>query len=153
MANTYTQLIIHAVFAVKYRDAVIDNSFKQRLYKYIAAIIQNNHHKLLSIGGVEDHIHILFGLNPSESISSIMMKIKRDSSMWINTNHLTKRHFQWQSGYGAFSVSKSAIDKTVKYINNQETHHRKTSFRDETIKILQSLEIDYNIQFIFSNLE
>ena len=76
MANTYTQIHIHAVFAVKYRDALIDNSFKQRLYQYIAAILQNNHHKMLSIGGIEDHIHILFGLNPSESIANILLKIK-----------------------------------------------------------------------------
>lgn len=153
MPNTYTQIHIHVVFAVKYRAALLDNSFKHRLYNYIIAIIHRNGHKVLSIGGSSDHIHILFGLRPNESISALIQEVKRDSSLWINHNHLTKCYFQWQNGFGAFAVSKSHVDRVVKYIKNQEIHHQNNTFHKEYIKILDNQGVSYNAEYLFNSLE
>ncbi len=110
MPNTYTQLYIHCVFAVKYREAVIQPEWEDRLQKYISGIIQNNGHKLLAINTVTDHLHLFVGLNPKQSISDLMRLAKGDSSEFINKENLTPRKFQWQEGYGAFSNSRSQID-------------------------------------------
>jgi len=152
MANTYTQIHIHFVFAVKFRQGLIHQSWKERLNKYITGIVQGNNHKLLAINGMPDHIHILIGLRPSQSISDLMKDVKQGSSLWINQNKLTVGKFEWQEGYGAFSHSKSQIDAVIKYIENQETHHKKTSFRDEYLEILQKFEVDYDEKFIFKEL-
>ena len=116
MANTYTQIHIHFVFAVKFRNGIIQSKeWKDSLYKYITGIIQkNNGHKLLSINGMPDHIHILIGIRPSQSVSDLMKDVKQGSSLWINENKLAKCHFEWQEGYGAFSYSKSQIPKYYK---------------------------------------
>lgn len=109
MPNTYTQIHIHFVFAVKYRDSVIQASWKDELYQYITGIVRNNKHKLLSINGMPDHVHILIGLRPSQSISDLLQDIKGSSSKWINEKKFIKTKFEWQEGYGAFSYSKSQI--------------------------------------------
>lgn len=153
MANTYTQLYIHIVFAVKFRKSVIDISWEERLHKYIIAIVQNNEHKMLALNSASDHIHLFIGLNPKESISELLRKIKGDSSEWINKEKLTEHKFQWQEGYGAFSHSKSQIDNVVKYILNQKEHHKKKTFREEYVKILEDFNIDYNEKYIFKDLE
>lgn len=152
MAKTYTQIHIHFVFAVKHRNAVIQPSWKKELYKYITGIIQNNNHKLLAINGVSDHIHILIGIRPAQSISELMKIVKQNSSKWINENKLTETHFEWQEGYGAFSYSKSQIKAVVNYIENQELHHKKKTFRDEYKNFLEKFEIDYDEKFIFKEL-
>jgi putative transposase len=152
MANTYTQIHIHFVFAVKFRQAIINKNWKNDLYKYIAGIIQNNNHKLLAINGVSDHIHILIGIRPAQSISDLMKIIKQDSSKWINTNKFSKFHFEWQEGYGAFSYSKSQLATVVNYIQNQELHHQKKTFREEYIHFLEKFEVDYDEKFIFKEL-
>src|SRR5205085_11222633 len=103
MANTYTQIHLQLVFAVKYRAALIQKSWKDELYKYISGIIQNNKHKLLIINGVEDHLHILIGYRPHQSLSHLMQDIKGSSSIWINENQFIQTKFKWQEGYGAFS--------------------------------------------------
>ena len=103
MPNTYTQIHIQFVFAVKYRQGLIKKEWKDDLYKYITGIIQNQGHKLLAINGVEDHIHILIGLRPKQSISDLMQDVKGGSSKWINDNKFTLGRFEWQEGYGAFS--------------------------------------------------
>lgn len=153
MPNTYTQIHIHVVFAVKYRSSVIDNSFEKRLYNYIIAIICRNGHKVLAIGGTGDHIHILIGLRPTEALSSLMNEVKRDSSLWINAHHLTKCYFQWQRGYGAFSVSKSHVDRVVKYILNQKTHHSEKLFGEEYVEILRRSDIPFDEKYLFRSLE
>jgi len=130
MPNTYTQLYIHFVFAVKYRAALLSTEWDERLRLYIAAIIQNNAHKILAINNMPDHIHMFVGINPSQSVSDLIRLVKGDSSEWINKEKLTAGKFQWQEGYGAFSHSKSQIDQVVKYIHNQQLHHKKTSFLD-----------------------
>ncbi|HLR24597.1 MAG TPA: IS200/IS605 family transposase [Fodinibius sp.] len=123
MANAYTQIHIQAVFAVKNRQSLIPNTWNQDLYKYISGIVQNRNHKLLQTNGMFDHIHLLFGMRPSQSLSDLMKQIKQDTSRWINQNELTKNRFSWQAGYGAFSYSKSQLPRVINYIENQEEHH------------------------------
>jgi len=149
MANTYTQIHIHVVCAVKYRQALIHASFKERLHNYIAAIVQNHDHKMLAINSVEDHIHFLMGFRPHESIASLLRQVKSDSSEWINKEKLTPSRFRWQEGYGAFSYSKSAIPNLVQYIKNQEAHHRKTTMVEEYTAILDEFNIQYDPAYIF----
>ena len=149
MANTYTQLYIHFVFAVKYRAALLNNSWDERLRLYISAITQNNGHKMLAVNNVADHLHMFVGLNPAQSISDLMRLVKGDSSEWINNEKLTQGKFQWQEGYGAFSHSKSQIDKVVKYILNQQEHHKKTDFLAEYRQMLTSFDIVFEERYIF----
>ena len=149
MANTFTQIHIHAIFAVKYRHNLIQNDWKQSLYKYIAGIISKNNHKLLAINGMPDHIHLLFSMRPVQSLSDLMKDIKGCSSKWINENKFVKYKFEWQIGYGAFAYSKSQIPIVINYIENQEIHHKNKSFVEEYQKILEELNIDFNEKFIF----
>lgn len=152
MANTYTQLHVHFVFAVKYRESIIQPSWNEQLHKYTTGIVQNNGHKMLAINSVEDHIHIFAGINPKQSISELMQLVKGDSSEFINNQGFTKRKFQWQTGYGAFSNSHSQIDAVVRYIMNQQEHHKKKTFREEYLKMLTDFKVDYNEKYIFHDL-
>ena len=121
MANTYTQIHVHLVFAVQNRLSLIDESWADNLYKYITSIIQNNNHKVLAIGGMPDHLHLLIGLRPDESLSHLVQEIKRDSSLWINEKRYVNGKFSWQEGYGAFSYSKSQLLNVTNYILNQKS--------------------------------
>ena len=152
MANAYTQVHIQFVFAVKYRNAVIDSSWKDELYKYITGIIQNNKHKLISINGMPDHLHILIGMRPTQSISDLLQDIKGSSSKWINEKKFLKSKFEWQEGYGAFSYGKSQIQSVIDYIENQEKHHQKKSFQEEYIDFLNLFEIEYDERYTFKEL-
>jgi len=149
MANTYTQIYIQIVFAVKHRDYVITEKFRTKLEKYICGIVSNNNSKPIAIYCNPDHTHILIGLNPDISISDMARDIKANSSKWINENNFIKGKFSWQSGYGAFSYSKSQIDNVAKYILNQEEHHKKKSFKDEYLNILKNQDIKYNDEYLF----
>lgn len=149
MANTYTQLHVHFVFAVKYRAAVIQPEWNERLHKYITGIVQNNGHKMLAINSVPDHIHFFAGINPNQSISDLLKLVKGDSSEFINQQGFINREFRWQSGYGAFSNSHSQIDRVVKYIMNQQEHHKKTKFKAEYLKMLSAYGVDYNEKYTF----
>ena len=137
MEKTYTQLYIHIVFAVQNREPLIKKNWRDRLYHYITAIVQNHGHKMLSIGGVEDHVHLLIGLNPTEALSTLVKELKRDSTIWINKNRLVMDRFSWQEGYGAFTYSKSQLPAVCGYIGNQEIHHQKKTFSDEYDEILR----------------
>ena len=108
---------------------------------------------MLAIGGTADHIHILFGMRPTESLSKLIQEVKRDSSAWINTNHLAKGKFSWQEGFGAFSYSKSQIPNVCKYIENQEEHHRKKTFTEEYVDFLEKFGIDYDKRYIFEPVD
>lgn len=152
MANTYTQIHVQFVFAVKYRDGLINPSFKEELYQYISGIIKHHNHKLIAINGMSDHIHIFIGMRPTQSISDLMQDIKGSSSRWINEKRFLKVKFEWQEGYGAFSYSKSHVSNVIKYIINQEEHHKKESFRDEFLKFLNSFVVEYDERFIFRDL-
>ncbi len=122
----------------------------ERLRLYITATVQNNGHKMLAINNMPDHVHLLVGLNPKQSISDLMRLVKGDSSEWVNSQQLTKSKFQWQEGYGAFSHAKSQVDAVVKYIHNQREHHKKVHFIDEYKKMLTDFAIDFEEKYIFS---
>jgi REP element-mobilizing transposase RayT len=149
MANTYTQIHVQFVFAVQFRNALIHPSWRDELYKYITAIIQNAGHKLLIINGMPDHLHILIGMRPTQSIMDLMKHVKGDSSVWINEKGFINRRFSWQEGYGAFSYSKGHIPNVIQYIKNQEEHHRKTTFIEEYRALLREFDIEFNEQYIF----
>ncbi len=125
MANTYTQIYLQFVFAVKYRQSLLKDDFRQELHKYITGIIQNRNQKLITINSVEDHIHIFVGFGTTITIADLIHDIKIASTDFINSNNWLKQKFQWQNGYVAFSYSRSHIDRVVKYIENQKEHHRK----------------------------
>jgi putative transposase len=153
MANTYTQIHIQAVFSVQNRDAIINPLWQEQLYKYVTAIIQNREHKLLAIGGMPDHVHILFGFRPIQSLSDLMHDIKEGSSKWINEKGLTQCRFSWQAGYSAFSYARSDIKNVIRYILNQSEHHKKITFMEEYVALLQEFEIDYDLRYIFKPVE
>jgi putative transposase len=152
MANTYTQLYVQFVYAVKFRAGLIQPKWKDELYKYSTGIIQKNKHKLIAINGMPDHVHILIGINPRQSISDLMQDVKGCSSKWINEKGFLNQKFEWQDGYGAFSYGRSQVDAVINYINNQEIHHKKVTFREEYQLILKKFEIDYKEEFIFKEL-
>lgn len=151
MANTYTKLHIQLVFAVKYRIGLIHKDWKEELHKYMTGIIQHNDHKMLQINSMPDHIHIFFGLRPHQSISAIAQNVKTESSKWIKAEKLCKG-FGWQDGFGAFSYSKSHVQNVIRYIQNQEIHHKKQTFLDEYRNMLESFEIEYDERYIFKEL-
>lgn len=135
--------------AVQNRLSLISKTWEQRLYQYITGIIQNHKHKLLAINGMPDHLHIFFGLRPTQSLSDLMRDVKGDSSLWVNENKFVDGKFSWQEGYGAFSYSKSQIPAIATYIENQELHHKEKSFIEEYIKILQDFDIEFDEKYIF----
>jgi putative transposase len=149
MANTYTQIHIQAVFSVQNRACIISNSWKEELYKYIMGIIKENKHKPIIINGMPDHIHVLFGLRPSQSISDLMQDIKGSSSKWINEKGFVKGRFSWQEGYGAFSYSKTDLPRVINYIKIQQEHHSKKTFIEEYNELLKELNIDFDEKYIF----
>ncbi|MEP6262180.1 MAG: IS200/IS605 family transposase [Gillisia sp.] len=153
MANTYTQVHIQVVFAVQNRQGLIQNSWKDELYKYITAIIQNHNHKVLQINGMPDHIHILIGMRPTQSLSDLIKQVKQDSSKWINNKGIINGKFSWQSGYGAFSYSKTELPRVIRYIQNQEEHHKTKTFLEEYVALLQTHEVNYEEQYIFKPIE
>jgi REP element-mobilizing transposase RayT len=150
MANTYSQSYFHLVFSPKNRQALIHKTWKNELEKYITGIIQNNKHKLLAIGSMPDHIHIFIGYNLNHRISDLVEEIKTSSNKWIKDNKLSNYKFEWQKGYGAFTHSHSQIDTIIKYILNQEQHHKKRTFKDEYLEILKKNDIQYNDDYLFN---
>jgi REP element-mobilizing transposase RayT len=149
MPNTYTQMYVQIVFAVLGRSNVIIEKHREELEKYICGIISNKKCKPLSIFCNPDHTHILIGLHPTISVSDLTRDIKSSSSSFINTNKWIAGKFAWQDGFGSFTYSKSQIDAVAKYILNQAVHHRRTTFRDEYLKILQKNDIEYDERYLF----
>ncbi|MGB0869415.1 MAG: IS200/IS605 family transposase [Flavobacteriales bacterium] len=149
MPNTYTQLYIQIVFAVKGRQNLVSEEIREKVEKYICGIVSKNKAKPLAIYCNPDHLHLFIGLNPAVSISDLVRDIKANSSRWINEHQWISKQFRWQNGYGAFSYSKSAIDNVVKYIHNQPNHHRKKSFKDEYISLLKTYEINFDERYLF----
>ena len=148
MANTYTKLYVQFVFAVQNRESLIDPSWEDELYKYIAGIVTNQQHKHIVINGMPDHVHLFVGVNPVQSISTFMQIVKGESSEWINKKGFVNGKFQWQQGYGAFSYSRSSVEKVFNYIKNQKQHHTKQTFVDEFKQTLEKFEIDYDEQYL-----
>ena len=153
MANTYTQITIQAVFAVRYRQSLIDPSFENDLYKYMTGIIQSEGHKMLQINGMPDHIHILFGMRTHQSLADLMKIVKAKSSKWVNKNNLSPHKFAWQNGFGAFSYSQDSLPYVARYIANQKQHHLKKSFKKEYKKILEEYEVEHESEYVFLPME
>lgn len=149
MANTYIQIYIQIIFAVQGRQNLVAPSKREILQRYIAGIINNNQ-KLLAIYANPDHLHLLVGINSLNfKISDFVREIKANSSRFINEEKWLNGKFYWQEGYGAFSYSKSQIDKVVNYILNQEEHHKKRSFKEEYLELLNKFEIQYEEKYMF----
>lgn len=153
MANTYNQCYIQLVFAVKYRQNLITKNIREKVEKYITGIIQQKNQKLLSIYCNPDHTHILVSLDTKIAIADLVRDLKANSSKFINENNLTSNNFRWQEGYGSFSYSKKEISGVALYIENQEKHHLKKSFKEEYIELLQEHEIDFEEKYLFEFLE
>lgn len=153
MPNTYTQIHLHFIFAVQNRLSLISKEWKDRLYQYTTGIVQNNGHKMIIINVMPDHLHIVTGMRPTQSVSDLLQDIKGSSSKWINDNRLVKGKFQWQEGYGAFSYSKSALPKLIEYVKNQEEHHQKKTFLQEYREFLNAFEVAYDDRYIFHEIQ
>ena len=149
MAQTYTELYVQLVFAVKRRRALIKPEWAGKLFAYITGIVQNRKHELIIINGVEDHIHILIRMHPSQAISDLIRDIKSNSSRFVNDNHFVNGAFEWQRSYGAFTYSKSQVPQVKAYIQNQKEHHKKISFKEEMLKIFADLGIDHSEEYGF----
>ncbi|MEW6508327.1 MAG: IS200/IS605 family transposase [Bacteroidota bacterium] len=152
MANTFTQIYLHIVFAVQNRDSLIRPGWKEELYKYITGIIENNGHKLISINGVANHIHIAVGYKPHQLIPDLLQDVKGCSSKWINEKRFVIGKFNWQQGYGAFSFSHSQIDRVAKYIMNQEQHHKRKTFQGEYLGLLKKYDVPHNEKYILIDI-
>jgi len=152
MANTYSQVYIQCVFAVKYREAIIQQAWKPSLLSVIGNLINETGCKTIIVNGVEDHVHCFLGLKPVLSISDLMKMVKAKSSKYINDHQLAKRRFEWQEGYGVFSYSHSQINDVFEYISKQETHHKKQTFREEYLAFLEKFEVPYDERYIFTDL-
>jgi REP element-mobilizing transposase RayT len=152
MANTYSQLYIHIVFAVKGRQNLISANWKDEIYKYITGIVTNKGQKLIDINGMPDHIHILIGLKPDKSISDLVRDIKSNSSKFINDKKWINGKFEWQTGFGAFSYSHSQLTNVIHYIERQEEHHKTKTFKEEYIEFLKLFNIEFKDEYLFSEV-
>lgn len=153
MANTYTQIHIHIVFAVQGRQCLIPMEHKEELYKYITGIVKKRNQKLITINGMSDHVHVFVGTTPTVALSDLVRDVKAGSSGFINEKKWIRGKFNWQEGFGAFSYSHSQIDSVVKYIQNQEEHHRKKTFKEEYVSLLKAFEVQYDERFLFKWIE
>ena len=153
MANTYTQIYIHIVFAVQGRQNLIPRQHREELCKYIAGIVRKREQKLISINCEPDHMHVFVGLKPTLALSDFVRDVKAGSSGFINEQRWVRGKFNWQEGFGAFSHAHSEIDRVVKYIQNQEEHHRKATFKEEYLNLLRDFAVEYNTKYLFNWLE
>ncbi len=153
MANSYTQLYVQVVFAVEGRQNLIPEQFRERIEKYICGIISNKKSKPLAVYCNPDHTHVLIGLHPCVSVSDIVRDIKTNTSKWINENRFSNGKFGWQTGYGAFTYSRSQIDAVVKYILTQPAHHKKMTFAEEYIQFLEKFGVEFDERYLFLGSE
>jgi len=153
MANTFSQIYIQTVFAVSNRLSLIGPEFKKDLYKYIAGSVRNQGQKLISINGMPDHVHILIGLKPAMALADLVREVKADSTNFINKNKWVHGRFSWQEGYGAFSYGHSQLDTIIRYIQNQEQHHKSSSFKNEYLTLLRKFDIAFEEKYVFEFIE
>ncbi|MFN4084297.1 MAG: IS200/IS605 family transposase [Spirosomataceae bacterium] len=153
MPNTYTQLYVQLVFAVKNRECLIPSENRKDIQRYITGIIQKRGNKLLAIYAMPDHLHLVIGQNPHLSLSDLVRDIKSVSSKYINEQNWIPKKFHWQNGYGAFSYSRSHIDAVVNYVLNQEEHHKRKTFKEEYLDNLRKYDIDFDEKYVFEWIE
>lgn len=152
MSNTYTQIYVHYVFATKERCPLLQNKHQKQIYAYLVSKSKENECYVKAIGGTDDHIHMLISVSPKLSISELAKVLKGSTSHYINDLKLSPKHFEWQLGYGAFSVSQSSVGKVVDYIRTQPLHHSKVSFTDEFIELLKKYEVKFDKQYMFEQV-
>jgi len=153
MANTFSQIYIQTVFAVSNRQSLIKPEFKEELYKYVSGIVKNQGQKLIAINGVADHVHILIGLRPAMALADLVQEIKVDSTNFINKKRWVRGRFSWQEGYGAFSYGHSQLDTIIRYIQNQEKHHSRRTFRAEYLTLLRKFDIAFKEKYVFEFID
>lgn len=153
MPNTYHQIFIHIIFAVKHRRALIKDQWKSELFAVIGNLINETGCKTIIVNGTIDHVHCLIRIKPDLSVSEVMKNAKAKSSKWVNESRILDSRFEWQSGFGAFSYSKSQIPNVIRYIRNQEVHHENMTFLEEYVQFLNKFEVDYDERYIFKTPE
>ena len=152
MANTYINILVHTVFSTKNRERWLSLSLRERLYPYLCGIARENNFKILSTGGVDNHIHILLSLNSTISISKAIQLLKGGSSKWIHETFPEMKLFSWQEGYGAFSIGISHMEETIKYIETQENHHKKLDFKDEYLNFLRKNNVEFDVKYLWGGI-
>ena len=153
MANTYTQIYIHVVFAVEDRQTIIKPEHNDELQKYITGIVSGQKQKLIAINNMPDHLHMLVGIKPDMALSDLVRDVKAGSSKFINEKHWVPGKFSWQEGFGAFSYSRSQLGAVIRYIENQQKHHAKKSFREEYVELLEKFGVEYDPRYLFKTGE
>ena len=153
MANTYSQIYLHFVFAVKHRQCLIERTNKEELHKYITGLVQNRKAKMLAVHCMPDHIHPFVGFDSSVLIADFVKEIKVEINEFINKKDWLRQKFSWQNGYGVFSYSRSQIGNVVSYIDNQEKHHTKNSFRQEYHTMLKKFHVSFEERYLFDFLD
>src|SRR6267143_1839383 len=153
MANTSSQIYIQTVFSVSNRLSLIQPDFKEELYKYITGIVKNQGQKLIAINGVADHVHLLIGLKPAMALANLVQEIKADSTNFINKKKWVRGRFSWQEGYGAFSYGHSQLDRIIRYIQNQEQHHKRSSFKSEYLSLLRKFDLAFDDKYVFKFID
>lgn len=153
MAGTFSQIYIQTVFAVKGRENLISKAWKDELHAYMAGVIKSKGHTSIIVNGMADHVHCFIGLQPAMAISDLVRDIKNNSSKFINDRGFVRGKFSWQEGYGAFSYGQSQIEQVYNYILHQEEHHRKKTFQQEYLELLQRFDIEYQPAYVFEWME
>ena len=153
MADTYSKIYIHVIFAVKGRQSLISAKWEDELYSYITGIIIHKGQKLIRINGMPDHLHLLIGIKPDKALSDLVRDIKANSSRFINEKGWINGKFEWQNGFGAFSLSHSQLTAAINYIDGQKEHHKKSTFREEYVNFLKKYEVEYKAQYLFDEPE
>ncbi len=149
MSDTFTQIYIQVVFAVKNRNALIQSDWEEELYKYITGIVQNKGQKMLAINGTKNHIHFFIGMKPTCCLSDLIREIKKSSNSFIKDKRFSSFRFEWQEGFGAFSYSHSQLTDVIRYIEIQKEHHLKRTFKEEYLTFLKAFEIEYKDEYLF----
>jgi REP element-mobilizing transposase RayT len=149
MANSYIGLYVHIVFSTKGRQALINPDLESRLWAYMGGIARENQMKALAVGGIADHVHVLLSLPTTSTVAKAVQLIKGGSSKWVHDTFEGLRKFAWQEGYGAFSVSASLLEETIRYVGNQGEHHKRKTFQEEYVEFLRRYGIDYDERYVW----
>ncbi len=149
MANTYSQIYIHVVFAVQGRASLLHDPWRNEIFKYMSGIIIKKQQKPIIVNGVADHVHLFIGMKPSIALSDLVREIKNNTSNFINEKKVIRGKFEWQPGFGAFSYAHSQLDSVYHYILNQENHHQRKSFKEEYLELLRKFDVGYEPQYLF----
>jgi REP element-mobilizing transposase RayT len=149
MPQSLAKCYVHIIFSTKNRLSLLDDDIRDQMYAYLASILQKLNCSAIIIGGTGDHVHILCHLSRTETIANVILKIKRNSSKWMKTKGIQYKDFQWQNGYGVFSVSHSNISQVRNYIIDQEGHHKQVTFEEELRTFLKKHDIEFDEQYLW----